>query len=127
MTDHVNGRQRCICQCHWDLSWMRFADTRIGAGDVDGLFIIERNAYFLYIETKGETEKIPMGQIITLNALARHHGCTVWILRGPKGYPTSIHVVKGGPFEPWEPTSREDVQRRIDEWFRWANRKPDAA
>src|SRR3972149_4358061 len=82
-----NGRQLCPCQCHWDLSWLRFGDTRIAVTDVDGMFVVERRGHFLFIETKGMDEPLTQGQRILLTALSRIKLWTVVILYGEKGGP----------------------------------------
>ena len=116
-----NGKQLCPCQCHWDLSWLRFGDTRIAVSDVDGLFVVERTGYFLFIETKRKDEALPKGQEILLAALSRIPTASVVILRGDKGYPSQLQKVKNGRFEEAYETNRQDFQRRLDTWFEEKN------
>jgi len=68
------GAQRCPCQCHWDLSWLRFGDTRISFTDVDGLFVVERSGQFLFLETKRSDEKLTTGQNIRYAAMVPGRG-----------------------------------------------------
>ena len=112
-----HGAQRCRCQCHWDLSWLRFGDTRIAVSDVDGLFVVERYGKFLFLETKTSDEPVPVGQAILLRALSRLRGCTVILLRGARGDPETIQPIIRGEFGPRKPTSRTDMQARVDRWF----------
>ena len=115
------GKQLCGCQCHWDLSWLQFGDTRISAGDVDGLFAVERSGHILFIETKGPLEPLTTGQRILLEALSSMNRVTVIILRGPKSFPETVTVFKRSAYAVDEPTSREDIQSRIDIWWAKAN------
>ena len=116
-----NGKQHCRCQCHWDLSWLRFGDTRIAVTDVDGMFVVERRGHFLFLETKGIDEPMTQGQRILLRALSRKPKWTVVTLYGEKGWPEVLRQMKNGEELGVEETSREDFQRRIDEWYRRAN------
>jgi len=100
---------------------MKFGDSRIAVSDVDGLFVVERSACFLFIETKGKDDPVPKGQQILLEALSRIPRAAVVLLRGDKGYPSQLQRVKHGRFEGVEKTSREDFQRRLDIWFDYAN------
>ena len=115
------GRQMCACQCHWDLSWLRFGDTRIAVGDVDGLFVVERSGHLLFIETKGMDEPLTVGQRILLEALSRIPKVTVVVLYGDKGFPEVMRRIDRGVHLGVEDTDRQDFQRRVDTWFARAN------
>lgn len=117
------GKQHCPCQCHWDLSWLHFGDTRIAPGDVDGLFVVERFGHFLYIETKRTSEPVPVGQRILLGALSCVPRFTVIVLRGDNNIPSSLVRVLNGKFCAEEPTTREHFQERVDRWFSLVDRK----
>lgn len=111
-----NGKQLCPCQCHWDFSWLRFGDSKISAGDVDGLFVVERRGHFLYWETKNPDEGLAAGQRILLEQLSLVSVFTVLLVRG-KGYPETLQRVRHGKFGDAQETSREDFQRRVDAWY----------
>lgn len=117
------GKQRCPCQCHWDLSWLKFGDGKIATGDVDGLFIVERKGRFLwlYTETKRPGELLTEGQKFMLKALSSVQGFTVLIIRGPQSQPEELIVVKNGQFGWPEQTDRQKFQERIDDWYKRAN------
>ena len=116
-----DGRQLCPCQCHWDLSWLHFGDTRIAVTDVDGLFVVERGGYFLFMETKGLDEPLTQGQRIMLTALSHQPRTLVVVLYGKKGYPEILQRIRKGEFLGVQDTDREDFQRRVDTWFDAAN------
>ena len=116
-----HGRQLCPCQCHWDLSWLHFGDTRIAVTDVDGLFVVERGGYFLFIETKGLDEPLTQGQRIMLTALSQQPKHRVVVIYGEKGYPEILQRFSKGELLGRQETSREDFQRRVDGWFDAAN------
>lgn len=115
------GKQLCPCQCHWDLSWLRFGDSRIAVTDVDGMFLVERRDHFLLIETKGFDEPLTQGQNILLCAFSRLPRCTAIVLYGDKGWPEVLRRMEKGELLEVEDTSRDDFQRRIDAWYARAN------
>ena len=115
------GKQHCGCQCHWDLSWLHFGDSRIAVSDVDGLFVVERHGHFLFLETKGLNEPLTEGQRILLVALSRLPRMTVVVMYGPKGEPEWLQAIRNGSILAIEDTDRADVQRRIDIWYARAN------
>lgn len=51
-----------------------------GCTDID--VMIERHGYFLVVENKHPDEEIPLGQLITLRALAALPQFTVFVVRG---------------------------------------------
>jgi hypothetical protein len=117
-----HGAQLCNCQCHWDLSWLHFGETRIAPGDVDGLFVVERARRFLFMETKGTNEQLPEGQRILLEQLSFVPGFTVLLVRGPKGHPAQISSCYGGVWTEPEESNRNLFQAEVDRWFASANR-----
>lgn len=118
-----NGTQRCSCQCHWDLGWLRFGDGKIGAGDVDGLFVVERGGYFLYIETKLPDEPVPKGQAILLEQLSTIPRFYVLLVRGPKSHPETVQRIQRGVWGKVDQTSRADFQKRVSGWYEQVNGK----
>jgi hypothetical protein len=123
----LNGSQRCGCRCHWDLGWLRFGDSKIGFGDVDALFVVERHSRFFYLETKGPEEDVPDGQQRLLTQLSCVPGFTVVLLRGPKSYPETVITIERGSWGLPEPTDRQRFQRRIDDWHTRVNKKGPVA
>ena len=115
------GAQLCSCQCHWNLSWLRFGSGKIAVSDVDGLFVVERGNKFLFIETKRLDEILSDGQKLLLFALSKLPSMTVWLVRGPQSYPQAITIIKGGQWSEPEETNREQFQTRVDAWYEKAN------
>lgn len=87
------------------------------------MFVVERRAYFLMIETKGMDEPLTQGQRIMLSELSCQPRWTVVIVYGEKGQPKFLRRVQKGVFLEVEETSREDFQQRIDNWYHKANRE----
>ena len=116
-----NGKQHCACQCHWDLSWLHFGDSRIAVSDVDGLFVVERNSRFLFLETKGLDEPLTQGQRILMERLSTIPQFTVLVIYGSKGFPEVLRQFRKGVQQEIEFTDRVDFQRRIDDWYCAAN------
>jgi hypothetical protein len=123
MRERISGRgaQHCSCQCHWDLSWLHFGTTNIAPGDVDGLFVVERNRRFLFMETKGRTEELLPGQKIMLEQLSSVPGFTVLLVRGPKGHPEQVSQCRNGDWMEAQDSDRALFQSRVDSWFAAAN------
>lgn len=115
------GRQLCPCQCHPDLSWMKFGASRIAFMDVDALFTVERRGHFLFIEWKEEGEALGEGQRIYLEQLSLVPKFQVMVIRGEKGDPRRIELYTRG-VKCWpEPIDKGLLQERIHEWFKKAN------
>lgn len=111
------GKQRCACQCHWDLSWLRFGNSQIAVSDVDGLFVVERKRHFLFLETKRLDEPLTRGQTILLEQLSWLPQVTVLVLFGDQHHPTRLRQVKHGQWGADEITSRALFQQRVDVWY----------
>lgn len=126
MDAHKRGEQRCRCGCHWDLSWLRFGDTKISPTDVDGFFMVERfhpeNSSFLFFETKRTDEKLSRGQHACLERLSRQPNTAVFVLRGTNGNPSKLMLCDNGIWVPEIDCTRETVQRLVDSWLEAANR-----
>lgn len=118
------GKQLCSCQCHPDLSWMKFGDTRIHPTDVDCLFVVERKGRFLWIEWKEEAEIVSDGQKILMDQLSYVPGFTVLVLRGTGGVPSTVTQIKRGEIGFPEQVDAENFQLRLDAWFLKANTSP---
>lgn len=115
------GKQLCPCQCHPDLSWLVFGDTRIAVTDVDMLFVVQRKSDFLFIEWKELDEEVTTGQSILLEQLSHVPRFTVLILRGTRGDPRWVEQIVNGESRGVEETSKQQFQKRIDRWFAMAN------
>ncbi len=131
-----SGTQRCECQCHWDMSWLRFGgDTTVSPMDVDGiltsaergqagddfggdgLFLVQRRAAFLFIETKRVAEVLSLGQRIALEHLSRLPKTAVVVIRGDNHHPETMQsIVSGKWFEP-ETIDCKLFEDRVDDWF----------
>lgn len=83
-----------------------------GCSDIDA--IIEHHGRFLVIENKRPDEEIPLGQLITLRALAALPQFTVWVVRGNP----PDDIVSFGPLDAEQvPASVEDVRRAAQAWW----------
>jgi hypothetical protein len=124
MSERDRDRGKHRAGYHWDFDWLRFGGGKISPTDVDALFFVERRGRFLFIETKTDDEELPDGQKIALQALSKVPGFTVIIVRGPKGFPKLVQTVTRGVWSTPGPSSREDVQTRVDKWYKLANESP---
>lgn len=116
------GKQHCPCQCHPDLSWIRFGDSRIHFSDVDAMFVVERRRHFLFIEWKERDERLTDGQRILLEAQSFQPNTTVLLVHGAHGDPETITRVRKGAMDWPEPTDKNAFQKSIDSWFERVNR-----
>jgi hypothetical protein len=85
------------------------------------MFLVERKEHFLVIETKGIEEPLTQGQRILLVAISRQPRWTAVVVYGDKGYPEYLRRVEQGELLEVEETSRDDFQRRVDDWYRKVN------
>jgi uncharacterized protein YifE (UPF0438 family) len=85
------------------------------------MFVVERKGQFLMIETKGIKEPLTEGQRILLVAVSRQPKWTAVVIYGEKGWPEYLRRIERGEFLEVESTSRDDFQRRIDDWYRKVN------
>jgi hypothetical protein len=87
----------------FDWSWTDgcFGKTRISPMDFDG--VVERNGHLLVFETKDVGKDVPQGQLITLEALWRRSGVTVFLIHG-KARPEDATV--------WQPRLAHDRRPR---------------
>lgn len=115
------GRQLCPCQCHPDLSWIRFGNGIISVGDVDCLFVVERHGKFLYMEWKRENEITTQGQEILLKALSEVDKFTVLVVIHDGGIPFQYVEVCSSHIGRLKDTNKPDFQKRIDSWYKMAN------
>lgn len=124
--DFVNGRQRCLCQCHPDWSWLRFdadgTNPLFSVSDVDSLFVTERQRRLLFIEWKHEGETVAPATVQLLKAISSLPNVWVLVVYGMRGAPALlrfVHPRKG--MSKMEGTSRDDFQRRVQEWYAGAS------
>ena len=94
-------------------------EWRTNVTDVD--FEVERGGQFLRIEWKRPDQPIPQGQRIHLEALSRKSGFTVLVVWGAGNYPWHYQEVRRGSWLGVKSTSREDFQKRVDQWFAHAD------
>jgi len=78
----------------WDFLLPIFNGSKITPTDID--FMLERNDFFLVIETKSNLADIPMGQRILLRALHRRGGITIMnvFYKGNEKNPEDIEIVQ---------------------------------
>ena len=107
----------------WDWGFLDecFAPTRIRITDGDG--IVERNGYFLLIETKKKGANIPIGQQILFDAFVRqgNHVMIIW------GYQSDdlCDTILLGTSTPYERKAidKNDLKTIVRQWFEWANKQ----
>jgi len=110
---------------HWD--WSAYNDcftSGIKISDIDGT--IERNGYFLLIETKSPDDSIPKGQRILHEALQHTGVFTVFVVWGRTNRPEQIQIYNRFKRFDVMPCNQADLQDRIKNWFDWANSMPKA-
>ena len=96
-----------------------------GISDIDG--VIERNGYFLVLESKNSGERLPQGQKILLEQLSRLQKFTVIVvtMNRVNGYVDGYQQVKDGEFGRNNLTDTEEFGTLVSAWFLKATqRKP---
>ena len=93
--------------------------SKIRVSDIDG--IVERNGQMLVIENKKPNEKMPYGQKLTLESFAAQ-GHTVLVVYGnsPEEI-TSYEIWRLSSRQRHDSATTEEVKRRVESWFAWAN------
>ena len=93
---------------------------KCGASDIDG--VIERRGHFLFLEGKRPGERLPLGQLIMLKALAGlNDKVTVLVINGNRdtGEVESYNVVTPSGLQP--PKSGAEFNRAIKRWWSRVN------
>ena len=110
----------------WD--WSPFNDcfcNGIQISDIDGE--VERNGYFLRIETKHPSGDVPTGQHRLFLALQRTQVFTILVVWGQKNRPErGLIYTKSGDRKLVNSFDFEAMHFYIKRWFAWANRQPKA-
>lgn len=106
----------------WDWGFLDscFGKTKIKVSDVDG--IAERNGKFLFIETKGDSVPVPLGQKIMHDNLLKTNIFSVIILWGEANKTISkIKLMHQGLVIEEHNISFERLKELVAQWFAWAN------
>lgn len=122
------GTDACFKQSHiWDYSMFDgcFGSSNIRPMDIDGF--VERNGKALFIETKGgNVGQIPVGQMRSLEWMARGIGQTVLVMFGNPGNPErAFALYPGGLRRDWNPATVDDMRDFVARWFSWAESQPN--
>jgi len=101
----------------WDWGFLDscFGDTKIKVTDVDGL--VERNGYFLLIETKQEGKDLPKGQSILFDHLIMNPHWAVMVVWGEPEEPVSIQFWGCEAFQ----ADKAKMHELVERWFQYAN------
>lgn len=112
----------------WDWSILDgcFGDTKVKPTDIDGF--IERNGYFLFIESKNIGVSVPQGQRILHKRLVDTGVFTVVILWGnaTTNTPTHTQIIWGGGITEIKSTNIDQFRGVVSRWFAHVNGKPVA-
>ena len=109
-------------------NWVRVIDAlpgKCGVSDIDG--IIEKNGFFLVLESKNLNEKLPTGQKILLEALSRQPRFVVCIVTMSRvhGDIEGLQRVHKGVIGNNELCDNEEFGELVRGWFEAATkRKP---
>lgn len=96
-----------------------FGQTRIRPTDIDGE--VERNGWFLRLETKAPGAGIPEGQMRTFRQLIAIGRFTILVVWGRKGKPEKLRIMRPGQDDVMEPATLEDLRHEVAKWFRAAD------
>ena len=109
----------------WDWACLNgcFGNTRIRPTDVDGM--VERNGYFLFIETKKPGVKMPYGQELSYKNLVKRGRVTFFVVWGMPDAPESVQVYTAHGWLPPQKCNIADLRRLVSVWFRKADAKSE--
>lgn len=107
----------------WDWACLRecWGGTRITPSDVDA--IVERNGYYLVIETKQPQQQLPDGQRILLEALSLNPSTLCLVVWGWCPVVEEMAVIMRGKWiRQAKAASTDDLRKVCNWWWRRANR-----
>lgn len=109
----------------WDWSILNgcFGETKIRVTDVDGM--VERNARFLFFETKQSGITIPRGQMRAYENLMRRGGAVFFVVWGQPGHPEAVQVTTQHGTTPIQPCDLRGLRVLTNRWFRKADAKAE--
>ena len=101
-------------------NWEHVIDAlpgKCGVSDIDG--IIEKNGYFLVLESKNYGERLPLGQEILLRQLSLLKGFAVVIITMDRktGDVYGIQRVTKGSLGETEMSDTEELSELVAQWF----------
>ena len=97
-----------------------FGNTRIAPTDVDGM--VERNGQFLFLEAKGPSAVIPVGQRITFEHALNTGIFTVIVVWGRPNEPEAMMVCRLGRMGQKVPATLTDLRQAVADWYRSADK-----
>ena len=104
-----------------------FSPTKIKISDIDG--VVEHNGWFLFIEVKQYTKKIPQGQDILFKKLTEISDRITVLLLHTQGAAGNLDIrecamyQKGEMIRNWRPTNIERIKNVITNWFQEVRRR----
>ncbi len=97
-----------------------FGETRIKPTDIDGF--VERNGYFLAIETKAAGVEVKQGQMIVFNKLIETGKFTVLVIWGKPGKPEKMLLITRKETKEYS-GGMDSLRFIVSKWFQYANSK----
>lgn len=109
----------------WDWACMNgcFGNTRIRPTDVDGM--VERNGYFLFIETKKPGAKMPYGQELSYKNLVKRGRITFFVVWGMPAKPELVQVYTTHGNLPPQKCDLAGLRYLVSLWYQKANAKSE--
>lgn len=106
----------------WDWACLDgcFGDTPIKPTDIDG--VIERNGFFLFLETKEPGVPVKKGQRIFYTALAQKPGVSVFIVWGHPGKPEALQIFANNGISRPYTCDLDKLRLFVARWFLLAER-----
>lgn len=95
-----------------------FGDTKIKPTDIDGF--IERNGFFLVIETKSPGVEVKLGQMITFKRMIDIGKFTILIIWGKPGKPEKMLLMTRKITKEYH-GGVDELREIITQWFSYAN------
>jgi hypothetical protein len=99
-----------------------FGNTKIKPTDVDGM--VERNGYFLLLETKGKNVALNQGQRIYLERLRSTGIFTNLVIWGECGTPNKIFFMGSSGEKTIDPADLDTLRSIVSQWFEYADKQP---
>lgn len=107
----------------WDWSILDgcFGNTKIMPTDIDGF--VERNGYFLLLETKAPKVELKIGQMTAFERLTKTKVVTVIVIWGVANKPEEVQMFSWNGTSVRLPCHTEKLRYMVSRWFEHADKR----
>jgi hypothetical protein len=106
----------------WDWGFLRgcFGQSKIAPTDIDGF--VERHGKFLVIETKRPGAPVPLGQLMTFQAMQANGAFTVIVVWGFTNKPETMRIYTASTTSKMLVCTDEILRKLVTRWYACADK-----